>query len=184
MQGIALDRADSLYPTVALHPDMSIWLGLLFLIGLLASAFSSADSALTALTTSVCVDLIGTESMPVEGAKMWRTRVHLGMTCILFLVIMAFSSVNDTSVVAAIFTAANYTYGPILGLFAFGLSTTMRPDDRFIPLVAILAPFLCYGLETYLSSSFEFSFGFALLPINGLLTFIGLCGVTWFCGKK
>lgn len=184
MQGIALDRADSLYPTVALHSDMSIWLGLLFLIGLLASAFSSADSALTALTTSVCVDLIGTESMPVEGAKMWRTRVHLCMTFILFLVIMAFSSVNDTSVVAAIFTAANYTYGPILGLFAFGLSTTMRPDDRFIPLVAVLAPILCYGVEEYLSSSFEFSFGFALLPINGLLTFIGLCGVTWFCGKK
>lgn len=182
--GITIERADSLYPTVALDSGMGIGLGLIFLIGLLASAFSSADSALTALTTSVCVDILGTEKMKPAAAKKQRNIVHIVMTIALFMVIMAFSSANDTSVVAAIFTAANYTYGPILGLFAFGLATSLRPADRFIPVVAILAPIACYGLETYLSTRHGFSFGFALLPVNGLITFLGLGTVALVSGKK
>jgi hypothetical protein len=106
------------------------------------------------------------------------------MTVLLFGVIMAFSSANDTSVVAAIFTAANYTYGPILGLFAFGLATSRMPNDKLIPIVAILAPLICYGLESYLDSTFAFSFGFALLPVNGLITFLGLSVVSSTFGKK
>ncbi len=184
MKGVSIERADSLYPTVALDGGLGIGLGLIFLIGLLASAFSSADSALTALTTSVCVDLLDTESMPEVQAKRKREQIHLGMTVALFGVIMAFSSANDTSVVAAIFTAANYTYGPILGLFAFGLATSRKPKDELIPVVAILAPLFCYGLESYLASTFSFSFGFALLPVNGLLTFFGLAVVSFTFGKK
>ena len=184
MKGISIERADSLYPTVALDGGLGIGLGLIFLIGLLASAFSSADSALTALTTSVCVDLLHTEDMPVAQASRKRKQVHFGMTVILFGVIMAFSSANDTSVVAAIFTAANYTYGPILGLFAFGLATTMTPNDRLIPWVAIVAPLCCYGLESYLDSTFAFSFGFALLPVNGLMTFLGLAAASSTMRKK
>jgi Na+/pantothenate symporter len=184
MKGISIDRADSLYPTVALDGGLGIGLGMVFLIGLLASAFSSADSALTALTTSVCVDLIGTEQMETTQATKRRKQVHLGMTIVLFAVIMAFSSANDTSVVAAIFTAANYTYGPILGLFAFGLATSLRPADPFIPIVAIVAPVICYVLESYLKTVHGFSFGFALLPVNGMITFLGLWGVALASGKK
>jgi SSS family solute:Na+ symporter len=184
MEGISIESADSLYPTVALDGGLGIGLGLIFLIGLLASAFSSADSALTALTTSVCVDLLGTEGMPSAQATKRRKQVHLGMTFALFGVIMAFSSANDTSVVAAIFTAANYTYGPILGLFAFGLATSLKPIDRFIPIVAIFAPVICYGFESYLVSAHEFSFGFALLPVNGLITFIGLGALSFASSKK
>ena len=184
MKGISIDRADSLYPTVALDGGLGIGLGMVFLIGLLASAFSSADSALTALTTSVCVDLIGTDQMEATQATKRRKQVHLGMTFVLFAVIMAFSSANDTSVVAAIFTAANYTYGPILGLFAFGLATSLRPADPFIPIVAIVAPVICYVLESYLKTVHGFSFGFALLPVNGLITFLGLGAVALASGKK
>lgn len=177
-QTLAIERADSLYPSVALGGSLGWGLGLVFLIGLLASAFSSADSAMTALTTSICVDLLGTEKQPHAQATAVRKRVHLGVAFVLFAVIMAFSAVQDSSVVSAIFTAANYTYGPILGLFAFGLVTKSQPVDRLIPWVAIASPILCYLLESSLKSSFGFSFGFALLPVNGLLTFLGLSLLT------
>jgi Na+/proline symporter len=166
--GLVVDRADNLYPAIALGGELGVGLGLVFLIGLLASAFSSADSALTALTTSACVDIFGDESTRM------RNRVHIGMTAVLFVVITAFSVASDTSVIASIFTAANYTYGPILGLFAFGLLMKRQPVDRWIPFVAIAAPILCYVLEMWLKSRWGFSFGFALLPVNGLLTFAGL----------
>ncbi|MGB2190383.1 MAG: sodium:solute symporter, partial [Flavobacteriales bacterium] len=106
--------------------------------------------------------------------------VHIGVALVLFAVILAFSAVQDSSVVSAIFTAANYTYGPILGLFAFGLVTDGKPVDRWIPWVAVASPVLCYLLEAGLKSSYGFSFGFALLPVNGLLTFLGL----WLLTKK
>ena len=172
--GIEVVRADGLYPEVALGGSLSWGLGLVFLIGLLASAFSSADSAMTALTTSICVDLLKTESRESSQAISWRKKVHAGVAVLLFLVIMLFSTAQDTSVVSAIFTAANYTYGPLLGLFAFGLATKMRPSDRLIPLVALLSPIICFGLEWTFKSQFDFSFGFALLPVNGLITFMGL----------
>lgn len=173
-QALSIERADSLYPTVALGGSLDWRLGFVFLIGLLASAFSSADSAMTALTTSICVDLLGTEKRPVDAAKALRKKVHLGVAGLLFVVIMVFSSLQDSSVVSAIFTAANYTYGPLLGLFAFGLASQRQPADRWIPWVAIASPIACYVLESGLSSQFGFSFGFALLPVNGLLTFLGL----------
>ena len=177
-QSLAIERADSLYPTVALGGSLGWGLGLVFLIGLLASAFSSADSAMTALTTSICVDLLGTERQSHERAKAVRKKVHLGVAFVLLGVILAFSAVQDSSVVSAIFTAANYTYGPILGLFGFGLMTKGKPVDRLIPWVAIASPILCYLLEASLKSKYGFSFGFALLPVNGLLTFLGLSLLT------
>jgi len=96
------------------------------------------------------------------------------MTGILFVSIMIFKSVNDTSVVAALFTAANYTYGPLLGLFFFGLVSKRMPADKLIPYVAIIAPILCYFLEYSLNAKYSFSFGFALLPVNGAITALGL----------
>lgn len=172
--GLPLPAADALFPTVALDGHLGPAVGLLFLIGLLAAALSSADGALTALTTSTCVDLLDTPSKPEAEALAIRKRVHLGMAGVLVAVMVAFRSVADGSVVAAIFTAANYTYGPLLGMFGYGLLFRSRPADRWIPVVAVLSPLICYLLESFLTTHYGFSFGFALLPVNGALTLIGL----------
>ena len=174
-EGISIPEAtDRLFPTLALGGSLGPMAGGVFLIGLLASAFSSADSALTALTTSTCVDLIGTQKMKEEKAEKVRKTVHLGMAGVLFIAIMAFRAVNDTSVVAALFTAANYTYGPLLGLFFFGILFKSKPREKLIPYVAIASPIVCYLLEYFLSKYWGFSFGFSLLPVNGAITMLGL----------
>ena len=167
-------QTDKIYPMFALDGSLGLWMGGVFLVGLLASAFSSADSAMTALTTSTCVDLIGTEKMEEKRAVNIRGKVHIGVAIALLVVIMIFRSINDQSAVAALFTAANYTYGPLLGLFFYGIFTKRRTSDKFIPIVAILAPVICYVLESCLNSYYGFSFGFALLPVNGIITAIGL----------
>jgi Na+/proline symporter len=173
--GMALPEAtDRLYPLVALGGSLGPALGVAFVVGLLASAFSSADSALTALTTSTCVDLLETPSMTAERATAVRKRVHLGLAVLLWAVILGFRAVNDTSVVAALFTVANYTYGPLLGLFFVGMFTKWNPRASWIPLVCVAAPVVGYLLESALSGGLGFSFGFALLPVNGLLTAAGL----------
>jgi len=168
------EATDKLFPTLALGGTLGTWMGGVFLVGLLASAFSSADSALTALTTSTCVDLIETEKMEKAKATGIRKRVHILMAFVLFLAIIAFNLVNDTSVVAALFTVANYTYGPLIGLFFFGLLSKKMPSDKLIPYVAIRAPIICFILEYTLKAKYGFSFGFALLPINGAITALGL----------
>ena len=173
--GIAIpEQADKLFPMLALDGTLGVMMGGVFLVGLLASAFSSADSALTALTTSTCVDLLDTPNMDERRAERTRSRVHIALTGVLFISIMLFKSVNDSSVVAALFTAANYTYGPLLGLFFFGLLSKRMPTDQLIPYVAISAPILCYFIEYSLKAKYGFSFGFALLPINGAITALGL----------
>ena len=136
--GMTLPEAtDRLYPMVAMGGSLGPVLGVAFVVGLLASAFSSADSALTALTTSTCVDILDTPSMDPQRATSLRQRVHFGMSVLLWLVIMAFRAVNDTSVVAALFTVANYTYGPLLGLFGVGMFTRWSPRAALIPFVCI-----------------------------------------------
>jgi Na+/proline symporter len=172
--GLPLPAADALFPTLALHGHLGPAVAVLFLIGLLAAALSSADGALTALTTSFCVDVLDTPARPADEAVRIRKRVHVGMAGALVVVMVAFRAVADGSVVAAIFTAANYTYGPLLGMFGYGLISTSRPADRWIPVVAVLSPFVCFVLETVFKSTWGFSFGFALLPVNGALTFLGL----------
>jgi Na+/proline symporter len=172
--GLPLPAADALFPTLALHGHIGPAVAVLFLIGLLAAALSSADGALTALTTSFCVDVLDTPARPADEAVRIRKRVHVGMAGALVVVMVAFRAVADGSVVAAIFTAANYTYGPLLGMFGYGLISTSRPADRWIPVVAVLSPILCFVLETVFKSTWGFSFGFALLPVNGALTFLGL----------
>lgn len=142
---------------------------LLFCIGVIAAAFSSADSALTALTTTCCVDLFG---RPQDVAL--RKRVHLGMAVLFVLCILLIRYFNNTSLIDAIYVIASYTYGPLLGLFAFGLYTRRMPRERYVPLVALLSPVLCYGLSYYIRVYAGYTFGYELLMLNGLLTFGGL----------
>jgi Na+/proline symporter len=147
---------------------------LFFTIGIIAAAFSSADSALTALTTSFCVDLLGIEKEEAEKAKKIRFRVHILITIVFTLIIFLFKAVNDRSVIDAIYTIASYTYGPLLGLFALGLFTKQKPNDKYVPYVCIAAPVMCL-IADYLSSQYAgYHFGYELLLFNGFLTFAGL----------
>ena len=141
----------------------------LFIIGIVAASFSSADSALTSLTTSYCVDL---RRQP--GNEKLRKRVHIAM-CLFFVVfILLFRAVNSTSLIDAIYTIASYTYGPLLGLFAFSLFTKRMPHDRLVPYICIASPIACYALDAAPQALWGYRFGYELLMINGLLTFGGL----------
>lgn len=173
--GIALpERSDNLFPMLAVNEFSTIGT-ITFLLGITAAAYSSADSALTALTTSFCVDFLGFTQANYESKKQTRIGVHLGFSFILFLVILIFKSINDESVINSIFTAAGYTYGPLLGLFAFGIFTNWSVRDRWVPVISILSPIISYVINV--NSEFllnGYKFGFEILILNGLLMFLGL----------
>lgn len=142
-----------------------------FTLGIVAAALSSADSALTALTTSTCIDIFNRPS-----DERLRRIVHIGMAALVLLVILAFHALNSTSVIDAVYVIASYTYGPLLGLFAFGLFVPdrFRPAPRAIPFICIIAPLLCYGLSTFTAARFGYHFGYELLLLNGGITALGL----------
>lgn len=166
-------KADQLFPSIALSGNFGLALGIFFIIGLIAAAYSSADSALTALTTSFCIDFLGIEKK--EGStKNLRKLVHLSFSVVLLLVILIFKYTIDASVIKELFVAAGYTYGPLLGLYAFGLFTKLKLIDKWVPLIAVIAPVLSYILKDNSEAWFGYSFGFELLIVNGLLTFLGL----------
>lgn len=177
-KGIAPDseliHADKLYPYLAaeyLGPVVMI----IFILGLMASAYSSADSALTALTTSFTVDILNAGKKEEKRLKKIRTLVHIMFSVILMLVIIVFRIINDKSVVDAIFTVAGYTYGPLLGMFAFGLLTKKQIRDKLVPIIAILSPLISLGLYylvKYLANGYKL--GYEILLINGLICFVGL----------
>ncbi len=174
MQIAIPQRTDELYPLLALNHFPPI-AGVVFLLGIVAAAYSSADSALTALTTSFCVDFLGLGQDDKPISKKVRIKVHIGFSFILFLVILLFKAINDDSVITAVFKAAGYTYGPILGLFAFGLITKYSLKDKWVPLICILSPVLSYIININSEAWFNgYKFGFEILVVNGLLTFIGL----------
>ena len=175
------EKKDLLYPTIALQ-HLSPTIGIIFILGLIAAAYSSADSALTALTTSFCVDFLGFEKSKEEESvkKQTRFKVHIGFSVILFFVILIFWFINDDSVISAIFTAAGYTYGPLLGLYTFGFFTGRKIVDKFAPIVCIAAPILTYLINANSELLlFGYKFGFELLILNGLLTFLGLLGISY-----
>ncbi|MCF6361555.1 MAG: sodium:solute symporter [Cyclobacteriaceae bacterium] len=178
-KGIAIpERTDDLYALLALN-HLGTLAGVTFLLGITAAAYSSADSALTALTTSFSVDFLGMDAE--NDNKKQRTLTHLGFSFILFLVIVVFKAVNDQSVISAVFTMAGYTYGPLLGLFTFGLFTTRKTVDKYVPFIAVISPTLSYLLSTYSEKLLNgYKFGFELLMVNGLIMFIGL----WVFSKK
>lgn len=173
-EGIAIPaKTDELLPMIATG-YLGFGVLLLFSIGIVAAAFSSADSALTALTTSVCVDMLDIGRWSGKRAVQVRKGVHIAV-CILFVCIMCvIEMLNDTSVIDAIYTIAGYTYGPLLGLFAYGLFMRGIPRDRYIPFVAVLSPLLCYALQSWLTATYDYRLGYELLILNGLITFAGL----------
>ena len=172
-----LGTTDELFPTVALQ-YLGPVAGITFIIGLIAAAYSSADSALTALTTSFSVDILGIRKRDdLDEKQKTRVRylVHIGISVIVFFVIVIFNAINDRSVISSLFTIAGYTYGPLLGMFAYGLFTKHKIRDRYVPLIAIISPVLCYVLSVYDTRMFwGYDFGFELLLVNGFLTFLGL----------
>ncbi len=167
-------RTDGLYPLLALQ-HFDTFVGILFLLGIIAAAYSSADSALTALTTAFCVDFLGFERKEIKNNESTRMWVHVGFSLLLFFVILLFNAVNDESVINSVFTAAGYTYGPLLGLFSFGLFTKKPVRDKWVPLICVLSPIVSYVIninsERLLGG---YKFGFEILLVNGLLTFSGL----------
>ncbi|MFM9143186.1 MAG: sodium:solute symporter, partial [Bacteroidota bacterium] len=165
-------KADMLFPTLAFE-HFSLMAGLTFVIGLIAAAYSTADSALAALTTSFCVDFLGFNQ--TKGSIRTRQTVHLGMSLLLAVQILIFHSLHNESLITQLFTVAGYTYGPLLGMFAFGLSTSRAVQDRFVPGVAIASPVLCYILKANADAWLGgYQFGFELLILNGLITYGGL----------
>lgn len=171
------ELTDDLFPTIAIQ-HLGIFAGLVFIIGLIAAAYSSADSALTALTTSFSVDFLNIEKKTDLTEKQRiriRTIVHIGISLLVLVVIIVFRTINNQAVIAKLFTIAGYTYGPLLGLYTFGLFTKFEVKDKWVPLIAILSPVLCYVLSIFSESLFNgYKFGFELLIVNGLFTFIGL----------
>jgi len=147
----------------------------MFMLGIIAAAYSSADSALTALTTSFTVDILNAGEKTEQELKRIRQRVHIFITLVLLVIILIFRAINNQSVMGAIFTVAGYTYGPLLGFFAFGLLTRWKIRDAWAPWVAIASPVICLLLERLLSVWFtSYRLGYELLILNGLLTFAGL----------
>ncbi|MFN6115359.1 MAG: sodium:solute symporter [Flavobacteriales bacterium] len=174
--GITLPaKADQIYPLIATGGTLPVIVGLLFILGLIAAAYSSADSALTALTTSVCVDVLEIDKRPEDQRLPLRHRVHLVMSVVMVLLILLFKLLNDDSVIKTVFKVAGYTYGPLLGLFAFGMLTRLAVRDRWVPLVAVLSPLVTYMLDRNSEQLFGgYRFGFELLLVNAAITFMGL----------
>jgi SSS family transporter len=169
------ERSDDLFGAIATEGGLPVYVGVLFFLGLIAAAYSSADSALTSLTTSVCVDLVEIEKKPEQDRSRIRRRVHVMMSVVLVMIIMVYRAYNDRSVIDLVFTIAGYTYGPLLGLFAYGMLTKRRAVDRLIPLVAIAAPLITYLISANSKAWFNgYEFGFELLLLNGAITFFGI----------
>ena len=169
-EGIALPSSgDELLPMFAATGKMGNMVVVLFTIGIVAASFSSADSALTALTTTYCVDI-----KEKADDETLRHRVHAGMSVVFIIFILLFRTFNSTNLIDAIYILVSYTYGPLLGLFAFGLFTKYQVTDRWVPYIAILSPILCYALDVLAQQLWGYQFGYELLMLNGAFTFAGL----------
>jgi SSS family transporter len=165
---------DKVYPWLALN-HLGILVGVSFLIGVIAAAYSSADSALASLTTTLSIDFFAVERFPEKKRNQIKTCIHILFSLLLIAVILIFRAINNQSVVVAVFTVAGYTYGPILGLFLFGLFTKRKVKDRWVPMIAVLAPVLTYFISANSEKLFSgYKFGFELLILNGLIVILGL----------
>ena len=163
---------DDLYPLLALN-ELGFLTSIIFILGIIAAAYSSADSALTSLTTSFSIDFLDIQKR--DNKRRIRLLVHVGFSILLFIVILIFNEINDESVINSIFKAAGYTYGPLLGLFSFGIFTKYKIKDKFVFFVCLISPLISYLINIYSEELlFGYRFGFEILLLNGLLTFVGL----------
>ena len=168
-------QTDNLFPLIATGGYLGTPVAILFIIGLVAAAYSSADSALTALTTSFTVDILDAERLSPEKLRKTRILVHVGTSLVVMMVILIFKMINDENVISAIYTVAGYTYGPLLGLFSFGLFTRWKVKDRWVPVIAVISPVITFIVNHYSEQLFGgYKFGFELLILNGVITFLGL----------
>lgn len=200
--GIVAEKSDQLYPIIAFQSNLPPVVGIFFVLGLIAAAYSSADSALTALTTSFCIDFLNfkTSKKTEEEKKQTRVRVHIGFSLLLFLVILVFNAVSNDAVINELFKAAGFTYGPILGLFVFSLFTKLHVREvldisdtmigkklpkwlrriNLVIIICLLAPAISFWInknsETLLNG---FQLGFLIIALNGLLTFLGLWAISY-----
>ena len=175
-KGIALpDKSDEIFGMAAQHPDVPVIVLILFVLGLISAAYSAAGSALTSLTTSFTVDILGAHKKQ-DDKKLTRTRksVHVAMSAIMGLVIIAFYYLSDQDAISAVYTLASYTYGPILGLFVYGMFWSKPVHDRLVPAVCVLAPCLSWAFQLALNKLFGYETSFELLIINAMFTIIGL----------
>ncbi|MDH6305673.1 Na+/proline symporter [Parabacteroides sp. PF5-5] len=180
-QGIALPALnDDILPMFCTSGILGNSILIFFTIGIIAAAFSSADSALTALTTSFCIDILGVEREEAEKAKRTRLKVHLMISVLFAVIILIFKAVNSRSVIDAIYMIASYTYGPLLGLFLFGLFTKKQTRDKYVPYICIASPLICFTIDYLVKQYTTYVFSYEMLMINGAITFAGL----WFASKK
>ncbi|MGF1639302.1 MAG: sodium:solute symporter [Cyclobacteriaceae bacterium] len=177
-------RSDDLYPLLALN-YFGLGVGIMFMLGIVAAAYSSADSALTALTTSFCVDILDINKHEVKNQKRTRLWVHAGFTMVVFVVIVIFREINDQSVVSSVFRAAGFTYGPLLGLFAFGLALKRPVYDIIVPYLCLASPIISFVIDRNSKVLFNgYTFGFEILLLNGSITFLLLYLSGFFLKNK
>lgn len=174
---VSPESTDHIFPNIAFN-YLGPVAGIIFIIGLISAAYSSADSALTSLTTSFTIDILEYDKKFKDHGKLLKKRrylVHVGMSVIIIFVILLFKAINNEAVISQLFTFAGYTYGPLLGLYAFGLFTNIKVNNRLIPYIAVLAPILSYIISANSKNLLDgYQIGFEILIINGLITFLGL----------
>ncbi|HEY9047452.1 MAG TPA: sodium:solute symporter [Ohtaekwangia sp.] len=178
---IALPAAsDELFPRLAFN-ELGLAVGIFFLLGITASSYASADAALAGLTTSFCIDFLNFKDKPEAVKRKQKFMVHLGFSLLFLVIILVFKEINERSVIDAVLNVAGYTYGPLLGLFAFGLFTRLQVRDKLVPIVCVLSPALSYLISLNSEKLLGgYKFGIEILIVNGLITFIGL----WFISRK
>jgi Na+/proline symporter len=165
---------DELFPFLAFS-KFSLLVGIFFLLGIIASSYASADSALAGLTTSFCIDFLNFKDKQESVKQRQKFYVHVGFSLLFLVIIVIFREVNERSVIDAVLNVAGYTYGPLLGLFTFGLFTKFQVKDRLVPVVCVLSPVLSYFISSNSADWFNgYKFGLEILMLNGMITFIGL----------
>jgi Na+/proline symporter len=171
--------ADALFPSLALH-EFGLLAGIFFLLGIVASTYASADSALAGLTTSFCIDFLHFNQKPEVVKQRQKNLAHAGFSILILIIVLVFREINQRSLIDAILILTGYTYGPILGLFSFGLFTRRQLREKAVPLIAVMAPLISYGISsrsaTWISG---YTFGFEIIIVNGLLMFLGLWMISY-----
>lgn len=167
-------KGDELLPMFAAEGYLGYTVLVFFTIGIIAAAFSSADSALAALTTSFCIDIINTDRYNESKAVRIRKIAHIGISVVFVICILIFNAINNQSVIDTIYILASYTYGPLLGLFCFGLFTKKMPKDKLVPVIALASPVVCYAIDYFTFKHTGYKFGYEMLMFNGFITFAGL----------